>query len=132
MDLLASYRRLISDIESALAKPTSARQDRSTRRALAFMRDHLSEPLSLTRVARIAGFAPAYLSRLLKREEGATFVRCTRQLRVSRAKEMLADTELSVERIAQLSGFGTRAYFHRAFKHAVGVTPADYRRTERQ
>jgi AraC-like DNA-binding protein len=131
-ELVAPYRRLVSDIESALQSSTSARQDRGTRRALSFIREHLSEPLRLAQVARVAGFAPGYFSKLFKREEGVTFEDHVRQVRVARAKQMLTSTSLSVERVGKLSGFAGRSHFQRVFKEAVGSTPLAYRQTGRR
>src|SRR6185503_1745887 len=45
-DLSAAYRRAIADVQAAVARPSDARQDRSLRRALTFIREHLSEPLT--------------------------------------------------------------------------------------
>jgi AraC-like DNA-binding protein len=130
MDLASSYRRLVADIESALHSPTRARRDRATRRASHFVREHLGEPLTLAQVARVAGFAPGYFSKLFKRDEGVTFERYVRDRRVERAKQMLSGTSLNVEQVQKLCGFTTRTYFHRVFKRVVGVTPAEFRSSE--
>jgi AraC-like DNA-binding protein len=127
MELVASYRRLVSDIESAMQRPTAARTERGTRRALDFIREHSGERLSLARVARVAGFAPDYFSRLFKKSEGVAFGRYLQELRVERAKQMLSGTTLTVEQVQRLSGFQNRPYFHRLFKNAVGMTPIAYR-----
>jgi AraC-like DNA-binding protein len=127
MELLASYRHIVSDIEKAIQHPTAARQERNTTRAQSFIREHLSEPLTLRQVARAAGFAPDYFWRLFKKSEGVTFTRYLEALRLSRAKEMLEKTSLSVEQIHKLCGFRSRTNFHRVFKKAAGVTPVAYR-----
>ena len=122
-ELFAAYRRVVADMEEALQQPVEAHQERSLRRAVAFIRDHVSEPLNLTLVARHAGFAPNYFSRLFKRREKVTFERYVQDLRIARAKEMLARTTLSIERVGQLSGFASKHYFHRVFKRVSGETP---------
>jgi AraC-like DNA-binding protein len=126
-ELLGAYRQIVSDIESTLERPTRARHERGTRQAVEFLREHLAEPVTLPQVARVAGFAPDYFTRLFKREEGISLGRYLLQLRVERAKQLLAGTPLSVEQVRKASGFRTRAYFHRAFKKAVGKTPAVFR-----
>jgi AraC-like DNA-binding protein len=131
-ELVGPYRRLVSDIEAALQSATAARQNRGARRAISFIREHLSEPLRLAQVARVAGFAPGYFSKLFKREEGVTFEEHVRQLRVARAKQMLTSTSLSVERVGKLSGFVGRSHFQRVFKEAVGATPLAYRHSRRR
>jgi AraC-like DNA-binding protein len=126
-ELVASYRRCISEIEAALAHPVRARQARGTERALTFVRENLSEPLELARVAKVAGFAPDHFSVLFKREQGMTFVRYVLEARIEQAKSMLGGTRLSVDQIQDLCGFHNRTYFHRAFKRLVGKRPAEYR-----
>jgi AraC-like DNA-binding protein len=126
-ELVASYRSAVSDLLAAMRKPVVARQDRGTRRARAFMDEHFSDPLTLAKVARAAGFAPDYFSKLWKRDEGVTFERYLQGLRVERSKQMLRGTSLSVEGVRRLCGFRTRNYFHQVFKARVGTTPTQYR-----
>jgi AraC-like DNA-binding protein len=122
-ELFATFRLTIADIADAVRQPRHAHQDRSVRRAIAYVREHYSEPISLRSVARVAGFAPNYFSVLFKRRERMTFERYLRQLRIERAKELLATTDLAIERIAKLSGLGSRQYMARVFRRNVGTTP---------
>jgi AraC-like DNA-binding protein len=128
-ELFSAYRRAISDLVDLVEHPVPAARDRSLRRAITFIHAHFVEPLRLPDVARVAGFAPAYFCELFKRRERMTFEMYVRQLRIQRAKQLLSTTELSTERIAQLSGFALRPYFHRVFKKVVGSTPTQYRKT---
>jgi two-component system response regulator YesN len=125
--LMAAYRRAVMDIERVMSESTGARQIRGTRRAMTYIREHLGEPLSLDKVSRMAGFAPSYFSKLVKREEGVPFEQYARQLRLERAKQMLSGTSFGVAQVAQQCGFGTRNYFHEAFKRAEGMGPSQYR-----
>lgn len=127
-ELFSAYRRAISDLVDLMEHPVPAARDRSLRRAITFIHAHFVEPLRLPDVARIAGFAPPYFCELFKRRERMTFEMYVRQLRIQRAKQLLSTTDLSTERIAQLSGFALRPYFHRVFKKVVGSTPAQYRK----
>ena len=49
-------------------------------------------------------------------------------VRIERAKQMLRETDASVEKIAQLIGFSAAGSFYQTFRSRVGVTPARYRR----
>ena len=49
------------------------------------------------------------------------------QIRISKAKELLAITKESVKNIAFRTGFSDPAYFTWAFRKAEGVTPLQYR-----
>jgi AraC-like DNA-binding protein len=129
-DLFLAYGRTMAELERAVLTPRAARHDRGLSRTLAFVRDHLNEPLSLARVAKVAGFAPAYFSRLFASTQGKTFHRFLSELRVERAKRMLESTDLPVERIGRLAGFRSQARFHAVFRKWARVTPAGHRRRE--
>jgi AraC-like DNA-binding protein len=128
-ELVAAFRFAISDLAAGAEQPVRAVQDRSLRRALSFMHEHFAEPITLTRVASEGGFAPRYFSQLFKRQHGTTFEQYLRHLRVRNAQQLLAGTELGIERVGQLSGFPVRSYFHRVFKELTGVTPVEFRDT---
>jgi AraC-like DNA-binding protein len=125
--LSAAFRQCVADIGLALARPTDARQDRNLARALAFIRDHFAEPLRLERVARVAGFAPGYFSKLFKKSERMTFREYLLRIRIERAKHVLATTDLAAERVGQLCGFHTRNRFYVAFRRYARVAPLEYR-----
>jgi AraC-like DNA-binding protein len=127
-DLVEAYRRAAADLGRLVESPTAARQDRSIDRALVFVREHLAEPLTRARVARVAGFASSHFARLLKRMQNTTFERLVRSLRLERAKHMLSTSRLTVARIADRSGYRSRTHFHSAFVRVTGETPSAYRR----
>jgi AraC-like DNA-binding protein len=125
--IVLACRRLVTEVVAAIGRATAARQDRSVARARAFIDAHLGDSLMLEQVARVAGFAPDYFSRLFKHEEGTTFVRYVKDARIRRAQQMLYETKLTLAQIQKLCGFQTRGHFQRAFKATVGKTPSRYR-----
>ena len=127
-ELVSAYRRAVADLIAAAEHPVRAAQDRNLGRSLAFIARRFTEPIALSDVARVAGFAPRHFARLFRAREATTFEAYVRNLRIERAKQLLDSTELSIEKVAQLSGFALRPHFHRVFRQAVGKTPAEYRR----
>ncbi|HEV8245849.1 MAG TPA: AraC family transcriptional regulator, partial [Polyangiaceae bacterium] len=114
-------------LAGALLRPKAAEHERSLERALTYIREHAGEELTLSQVAKVAGFAPSYFSRLFAASERTTFQKYLAGLRVERAQSMLESTDVAIERVGKLSGFRSRTRFHLAFKQACGVTPAGYR-----
>ncbi len=51
--------------------------------------------------------------------------------RIEKAKAILRTTPISNKNTAILSGFSSASYFNRVFKEVVGMTPAEYRRSNR-
>jgi methylphosphotriester-DNA--protein-cysteine methyltransferase len=93
------------------------------------LQNHIGSKLRAVYGQLVQEPVPERFSELFKQRERVTFEAYVRQLRIQRAKELLSTTDLRTERIAQLSGFALRPYFHRVFKKVVGSTPAQYRRT---
>jgi AraC-like DNA-binding protein len=129
-ELFGAYRRAIADLSDSMARPVAARQDRSLRSALEHIAQHFAEPLSLAKVARVAGFSPKYFSKIFHRQERTTFERYVLDVRLERARHLLAGTDLHVARIAELSGFRSPQNLCRVFRQAVGATPLEYRREQ--
>jgi AraC-like DNA-binding protein len=126
-ELFAVYRHALTDLLRTRAHPVEAGHDRSLQRAQDFMRQHYAEALTLRRVARVAGFAPAYFSVLFRKRMGMTFARRLGELRVERAKQLLSRSDLNLTRIAELSGLSSSHYLCRVFKRATGETPERFR-----
>lgn len=128
-ELFALYRTGVRELVDAGRKESApSRHERGLGRAEAYMREHQGEPLTRAKVARVAGFAESYFSELFHEKQGVTFARYLMRLRVERAKKLLSDTPLHLQRIAELAGFKTRQYLGRVFKSETGETPAAFRR----
>ena len=107
-----------------------ARAVRSTvHKGLAFMREHFAEAITLTDVAREAGLSRYYFCRLFHRETGVLFHDYLHDLRVTRAKMLLADRNLRVTEVAYAVGFSDLSHFDRTFRRMAGCSPSEYRRS---
>ncbi len=96
-------------------------------RAVAYMEEHLAEPVDRDSVARAAGLSGSHFSRLVREKTGRTFTDLMAQYRVDHAKAMLRRTEKSLIQIALDCGFEDQSYFSRVFKRYTGSTPRAYR-----
>jgi transcriptional regulator GlxA family with amidase domain len=88
---------------------------------------HLTEDLSLPRLARQAGMSERSFSRHYARATGQTPLRAIERLRVEAARRLLSETRQPVKRIAQRCGFGSEETMRRSFWRALAATPQDYR-----
>lgn len=96
--------------------------------ALNYIRAHYSEPaLSLDAAANALSVSTGYLSRIFKDETGQNFSKYLQAVRMEHAKTLLKTTPLSVNAIAEKTGYSNAAYFRTAFKAYVGLTPRQYR-----
>ncbi len=99
------------------------------RRAREYIRDYYGDPeLTLEAFARNLQVSPVYLSRVLKKELGDSFVALLTHTRIRKAIELLNTTDLPIYEIAEQSGYDSQHYFSTAFKKVMGVSPNQYRR----
>lgn len=84
--------------------------------------------LSLAKLARRLNMPPARLSQLLNDNHGTAFRPYLAQLRVEAAKRLLgAPTAVSMEQVAEASGFLSMSAFYNSFRKVEGTTPAAWR-----
>lgn len=100
------------------------------KRALAYLKDHAAEPLTLGDLARQAHVSQSHLGFLFRNELGTTFKPLLQQLRIEHAKQLLrSEQRLRITDVALQVGFGDLSHFEKSFRRVVGVSPRSYRRT---
>lgn len=100
-------------------------------RAQNYIQENYQKDLSLDEVSRQMDLSPYYFSKLFKEETGSNFVEYVTNLRIGKAKELLAKDGLSMKEICAAVGYSDPNYFSRIFKKNTGVTPTEYRGSER-
>lgn len=95
--------------------------------ALQYIREHLAENLTLPVVAEQVNFSPGYLSTLMKQELSIGFGEFVLNVRVRKAKQLLAQGNEPLSSIAEQTGFHDASYLIKAFKRVTGLTPNEYR-----
>jgi AraC-like DNA-binding protein len=98
----------------------------------AYIDRHYAEPLTVARLARMAGLSTFHFIRAFRAEAGHTPHQYVRQRRLDRACELLVTTPMSVTDICSATGFQSFGSFSSLFKRVVGETPAQYRAQRRR
>lgn len=99
-------------------------------RAAAYIRENLSQELSVQAIARGTNISKSVLYTAFHRRFGCTVSDYIRRQRVERSKALLLQTRLSMEEIAQQTGFSSASYYSRAFKEITGISPLRYRKAQ--
>ncbi|MCE9631289.1 MAG: DNA-binding transcriptional regulator [Planctomycetia bacterium] len=105
----------------AIADPTLAA-------VLRMIRERACDGLTIRELVRHSGLSRTKLERLFRETLGRTLQQEIRGMQIKRARELLAETDLPLEKIAPLVGFSQASYLSHAFKREVGESPRDYRR----
>lgn len=93
---------------------------------VSFIRQNLTNRLSLKSIANVASLSTASLYRLFKRELGISPVEFIIIERIKYAKRLLKDQNIYIKNVSFEAGFDDCNYFIRAFKHHEGITPKQY------
>lgn len=92
------------------------------------IRDHLGEPLSLQRLARVSAFSPFHFHRVFTSITGETLFEFIQRLRIEKAALALTHhRDQSVLEVALDHGFSSAATFARAFKAHFGMSATQWR-----
>ena len=98
---------------------------------LTWMREHLAEDQPVRLLAKRAAMSERTFARRFAAETGTTPGKWLLAQRLHHARTLLESTDLAVETVAARAGFGSAALLRHHFGAAVGVAPAEYRRTFR-
>ncbi|MFF0150795.1 GlxA family transcriptional regulator [Micromonospora sp. NPDC005203] len=98
---------------------------------LEWLMGHLDRTITVEELAARAGMAPRTFARRFRAETGTTPHDWLTNQRVLLARRLLEETPLSVEAVADQSGFGDAAALRHHFTRRVGATPHSYRTTFR-
>lgn len=99
---------------------------------LSFIEDHYSEQISLEAMAEIAGLSPRYFCKFFRKMTQYTPTEYLNYYRIECACEQLAQMQLSITEVALNCGFNDISYFIKAFHKAKGITPKQYKDSNRQ
>jgi AraC-like DNA-binding protein len=92
-----------------------------------YIENNYAKDLYLESIADEIGLSSKYISRIFKEITGTSITDYISLIRMSKAKELLVQTDLKIGDIAQQIGIESRTTFLRIFKKHEGISPIDYR-----
>lgn len=112
------------DLDALRRRLLTAARPAALARADAYISANLSRRLPVSEIAHEVGASVRTLQSLYRRYEGWPVNEVVRRRRMSLARQLLSDGQLSVARVAELIGYSAPANFSRDFKTRYGVSPA--------
>ena len=92
-----------------------------------YIKNHLANDCTLTNISEKVNYNSSYISRFFKQGTGMSLSNYIVHARIDKSKELLLNSNLTVQSIACQVGFDTSQYFSLVFKKTVGMTPREYR-----
>ena len=98
--------------------------------SIVYIKEHYAdENLSLNEVAAANDISPNYFSAMFSQEMGQTFVEYVTDVRMEKAKELLASEDVKMGDIGPMIGIKNPQYFSFVFKKTQGMSPRDYKKS---
>ena len=129
---MAGLRSETRKIDEAGGATSSGRQIRPLqkwrlKRVEEYVENHLSEKISLSDLAAVAGLSRMHFASQFRMATGLRPHEYLLRRRVQRAERLLCESAIAIVEIALTVGFQTQAHFTTVFKRFVGYTPHQWR-----
>ncbi|MFD0674662.1 response regulator [Cohnella sp. GCM10027633] len=110
----------------------SYRNTQDLNEAIRFIHENYHKPLDLAMVSNHVSLNYAYFSNLFKKNVGKGFAEYLRDVRLDKARRLLAETEHKIVDVTDMVGYENYKSFTRAFRDAMGMQPTEYRQQMRR
>ena len=127
LDTLAHSRgcRLISS--SAFSPSTDPYNEERVNRVCQYINANLHCRITIAQAARLVNLSEGAFSRFFRIHLGKTFPAMVNELRIGRACQYLAETDMPITRVAMSCGYNNLSNFNRQFLKLKGMTPREFR-----
>jgi LacI family transcriptional regulator len=129
----SSQRILVEPVRvvTRRSSDTFAIKDRTLASALRFVNEQALHGCTVTDVVNFARVSRSFLERRFRQHLKRSPQAEIRRIQVSRIRQLLTETDYTLERISELSGFEHPEYLSVVFKRLIGQTPGQYRKQMR-
>ena len=103
-------------------------EDQTVAAALRYIRENACEGITVEEVLKHVPMSRSSLERKIRKFLNRSPQQEIRKVQVKRAQQLLTETDLPLDRIAQMCGFQHPEYMHVVFRREVGETPGVYRK----
>ncbi|MBQ4055243.1 MAG: helix-turn-helix transcriptional regulator [Clostridia bacterium] len=86
--------------------------------------------VTLEKLAESFHYTVPYVSKLIRNATGMTFTTILRETKFDICRSLLVNSDLKINRIAEIAGFQNTDHFNRIFKKRMGITPSDFKKNK--
>ncbi len=125
--LFQIYHNFSREVEAETARKENKAFGRM-QTVLEYLDRNYASPISLDEIAQVACFQKEYFCHFFKKNMGITYTQYLNDLRLSKIRDDLVDTDLPVKIILEKHGFANYKLFRKMFNETFGCTPTAYRK----
>ncbi len=126
--LFESLNLLVATQIDFIVQQKRQADNRPIRIAKEYIQRNYMKPIGLEEISEMLGFNLSYFSALFKKETGKNFLEYLTEVRISNAKELLRETNLSITEICNKVGYLDQKHFIATFKKYAGIKPGEFRK----
>lgn len=128
--VLKSYLSILLAYIFRKMLPGGDRADAAPSEMLRYIETHFNENLTLSALAKKCFYSPKYFSRVFKERYGITVSEYIQKKRMEEGRELLENTDRTVEEISSMVGYCDATHFYKYFKRFYGITPKEHRKNK--
>jgi AraC-like DNA-binding protein len=128
------FAYFLTTFKSSVFSPNSQRIDDpdSISRVINYMREHLTEMLTLEQLAEVAGMSTSHFSAVFRQKVQSSPIQFFTVLKIQQACRLLEYSRLRIKEIAYQIGYSDPYHFSRVFTTVMGISPRDFRKADKQ
>lgn len=96
--------------------------------AVRYINEHYGDDITLNELACLSGVSPQYFDRVLRERLNMRPMEYIARVKISKAKSMLLDCDMSVTQLSKILGYTSPTYFGIVFKKYEGISPSEFRK----
>lgn len=126
-ELQKYYTQFFGNITEILKECSVYSTDDTIEKVKIYVQKNYKNNLTVEFVSSLLFMNRSYLSHLFKEKTGEKFVDYLNDIRIEKAKDLLAKSDKKMYAVAKAVGYDNVKYFFRIFKKKTGMTPEQYR-----
>lgn len=131
-DLCAWISHGLNDFIESVYKSQDAKKVTQLKPAIDYIDQNYDQQIALSDIAKQVHLSVSRLAHLFKEQMGITLIDYLTNVRIENAKRLLLTTDDSCTTICYQVGYNNQSYFTRTFKDIVGMTPGQFRQSNRR
>lgn len=128
-EIIDLFREEFETIMSAIG---TSNRDSILEEILHYIHHNYAQNITLEDISQLFGYNRSYLGKIFSKKMGQNFNSYIDQVRIEKSKELLLQDDSKVYSIAAKVGYRNVDYFHIKFKKYVGISPAEFRKQNKQ
>jgi AraC-like DNA-binding protein/ligand-binding sensor protein len=125
--LLEAFARQLADFANRLVIASRPQEPAAVTKARHFIRENLTERLTLEDVSRHSGLSPHHFCKVFRKSAGVNLIEYINRSRVEIAKQLLVKDCARVSEVAFDIGYQSLSQFNRSFRSITGESPTQFR-----